>query len=533
MAGCTIFDLNPAQATGAGTTLHAGSIEVTADRLAPRRRWLLGLLSCFLPLVLQAAEPPAKGAEFSRATVVDLARELSQQPFQPLPQAPERLTNLGYDDYRKINFQQDEAVWGAAPTLFSIQLFAPGFLYKDLVDIDVVENGRSRPLTVRETSFRVPDPELGSLLAEVGKYAGMRLHYPLNREDYDDEFLVFQGASFFRGVSKGQLYGLSARGLAIDVAEPTGEEHPVFRRFWIERPAAGQRAMVVHALLDSPRVAGAYRFGIYPGDPLRMDVEATLFPRETLAHVGLAPLTSMFMHGPADQGDGRDYRPAVHDSEGLAIKRGNGERLWRPLTNPRTLQANGFLDQNPRGFGLIQRSRDFADFEDLEARYERRPSAWVQPLGDWGEGQVQLIEIPSDSEANDNMVAYWRPKNGLPAGSPYRFSYRLTWPDDAPASPGVAPVVRSAGGHKLFSDHREVMIDWAGIEDGDDLEVEATSSKGSVIETNLQGNPDIAGVRAFIAFDPGDATVTELRVTLRRDGEQAGETWLYRWLDEQ
>lgn len=499
----------------------------------------LWLLATFLPdcqatARALASEPAEKGSgtPFTRQQVIDLARELAQKPFKPLPQAPAQLADMDYSAYRRINYQQDAAVWGDSPTRFSIQLFAPGFLYRDLVDIDIVENGRARPLEVDKNSFRVPDPALAELLAKVGKYAGFRLHYPLNREDYADEFLVFQGASFFRGVSRGQLYGLSARGLAIDVAESGGEEHPIFRRFWIERPANKQESMVVHALLDSKRVAGAFRFGIYPGSPLRMDVDATLFPRERLPHVGLAPLTSMFMHGPADPGDEPDYRPAVHDSSGLAVERGNGERLWRPLVNPHNLQISAFMDQAPRGFGLIQRRRDFDHYQDLEANYHRRPSAWVEPLGDWGPGQVQLVEIPSDSEANDNIVAYWRPRDGLPADTPFHYAYRLTWPDDAPGDQNAARVVRSAGGNKLFSDHREIVIDWAGTPPTDSLTVEASISSGEIIETTLQANPAINGTRVFLAFDPAEADSAEMRVVLKQRNEPVGETWLYRWRDD-
>ncbi|MEM9312984.1 MAG: glucan biosynthesis protein G [Pseudomonadota bacterium] len=494
----------------------------------------LGLAS---DLAIAAADSTAEenaGAEpFSRQLVVDMARRLAGRPFEPLPQAPERLRALDYSQYRQINYQQDAAVWGNTPTLFSLQLFAPGFLYRDLVDIDIVENGRSRSLKISSDSFRVPEPELGQLLAEVGRYAGMRLHYPINREDYADEFLVFQGASFLRGVSAGQLYGLSARGLAIDVADASGEEHPIFRHFWVERPSSSQHAMVIHALLDSPRISGAYRFGIYPGDPTRIDVDATLFPRENLPHVGLGPLTSMFMHGPADPSDILDYRPAVHDSHGLAIVRGNGEQLWRPLMNPKTLQISAFIDENPRGFGLIQRDRDFADYQDLEARYHRRPSAWVQPLGDWGRGEVRLVEIPSDSEANDNVVAYWRPERGLKADEEYRFAYRLTWPNDVPGLSRFSRVARSAGGLKLFSDHKEVMIDWSETGAVENLSLEASVNNGRIVDTNLQKNGYVNGARAFVSFDPGDADAAELRVVLRRGGEAAGETWLYRWLRDE
>lgn len=477
-----------------------------------------------------AATDDKAGQPFSRERVIELARAAAKAPFRPLPQAPERLRQLDYAEYRRINFRPEAALWGNSPGRFSVQLFAPGFLYRDLVTIDVVEKGRAYPLRVAEDAFRVPDPALGRLLAEVGRFTGLRLHYPLNREDYADEFLVFQGASYFRGVSHGQLYGLSARGLAIDTAAPAGEEYPVFRHFWIERPAASDDAIVMHALLDSDRVAGAYRFGIYPGDPLRMDVDVTLIPRERLSHVGLAPFSSMFMFGPADPPETPDYRPAVHDSGGLAMERGNGERLWRPLVNPSALQVSAFMDERPRGFGLIQRSRDFAHFQDLEARYHRRPSAWVEPQGDWGPGHVELVEIPSDSEANDNIVAYWRPRDGLSAGQSYRYRYRLSWPDDAPGLNAMARVVRTAGGHKLFSDRRELMIDWAGTGGVEGVAVEASTSHGRILETTLQSHPMIEGARVFLTFDPGDEQMAEMRVSLVRNGDRIGETWLYRWL---
>lgn len=474
-----------------------------------------------------------QGQAFNHDTVIELARELATKPFQEPAKAPEGLTKLDYSTYRKINYQQEAAIWENSPTRFSIQLFAPGFLYKDLVDINVVENGKSYPVKISDSSFRVPDSAIGKLLVEVGKYAGMRLHYPVNRPDYKDEFVVFQGASYFRAVSKGQHYGLSSRGLAIDVAQPTGEEYPLFKHFWIERPSIHQAAIVVHALLDSKSVTGAYRFGIYPGSPTRIDVDSILFPRRDIKHVGLGTLTSMFMHGPLDPANERDYRPAVHDSEAIAMIRGNGERVWRPLTNPQTLQVSGFMDENPKGFGLIQRHRDFAYYQDLEARYHTRPSAWVKPLNDWGKGQVQLVEIPSNSEANDNIVAYWQPENGLKQGQPYSFSYRLTWPDDIPPADNKVRIVRSAGGQKLFDDNhnREVVIDYSHLssEDINQIKVDVRTSKGHIVESRIEPNPEINGARVFITFDPQDADLAELRVQLKRDDKPVAATWLYRW----
>ena len=472
-----------------------------------------------------------EGQPFSHDTVIQLARTLSHQPFKEPEKAPKVLTDLDYSTYRKINYQRDAAIWGKSPTKFRIQLFAPGYLFKELVDIDVVENGQAFPIQISESSFSVPYESLGETLAQLGKYAGVRLHYPINRNEYKDEFIVFQGASYFRGVSKGQLYGLSARGLAVDVAQPSGEEHALFRRFWIERPSVEQKAIVVHALLDSASVTGAYRFGIYPGSPTRIDVDVTLFPRRDIEHVGLAPLTSMYKHGPMDPSDKPDYRPAVHDSDALVMIRGNGERLWRPLNNPLSLQASAFVDENPRGFGLIQSHRRFDHFQDLEAKYHRRPSAWIEPLGDWGKGQVELFEIPSDSEANDNIVAYWRPAQGLTKGRPYSYSYRLTWPDHAPLQAAKGRIVRSASGLKLFDDKKEIVVDYSNLKADEikDIKVEAGISKGRILESRIEPNPEINGARVFVVFDPEDADVAELRVELKREGEPIAPTWLYRW----
>nr|WP_321397173.1 glucan biosynthesis protein G [uncultured Desulfobacter sp.] len=474
------------------------------------------------------------GKPFSRGAVVEIARKLSQAPFIEPQKIPEALAKIDYSTYRKINFQQNAAIWGGTPTPFSIQLFAPGFLYKELIDIEVVENGQSFPVELSESSFKVPDESIGKMLTEVGKYAGLRLHYPINRNDYNDEFIVFQGASYFRGISKGQVYGLSARGLAINVANPKGEEYPLFKSFWIERPSKHQKAIVVHALLDSKSVAGAYRFGIYPGAPTRMDVNVILFPRYDVLHVGLAPLTSMFMHGGIDQSDTADYRPAVHDSEALLMENGNGEKIWRPLNNPRKLQESAFMGENPKGFGLIQRHRQFDYYQDLEAKYHFRPSAWIEPSGDWGKGQIELFEIPSDSESNDNIVAYWKPAEGLKKSQPFAYSYRLTWPDSIPITMEKVSVVRTSGGRKLSTDKNEIVIDYSSLkaDDLNSIKIDASISRGAVLESRIEPNPNIDGARVFVTFDPKDADVAELRVQLRQNDEPVGMTWLYRFTSQ-
>ncbi len=468
---------------------------------------------------------------FSRQIVIDEAEALSKSSFVRPKSVPESLKNLDYDTYRQIRYRKNEAIWAKSRTPFNIELFAPGFLYTDLIDILIVENRVARPLKVDNESFEVPDPALSERLVKAGKFAGFRLHYPLNTEAYRDEFTLFQGASYFRAVSKGQIYGLSARGLALNVGMPAGEEFPVFRKYWIERPDAAANAIVIHALLDSKSVTGAFRFGIYPGDTTRMEVSASLFPRKDLDNVGLAPLTSMYMFSALDESDVPDYRPSVHDSDGLGILRGNDESLWRPLANPRSLQFSAFSDTNTKGYGLIQRSRKFEAYQDLEANYEKRPSSWVEPIGDWGEGAVELVEIPSDSEGNDNVVAFWRPKNPLPANQRFDYSYRLTWPNDTPSRDIKPRVIRSALGQKLKSPFQEFVIDYAGEQrvNFEELRVDSSASGGRIIESRFQPSDLIKGGRVFLTFDPEGEDMIEFRVQLKNGDESLGETWLYRW----
>ncbi|MCG9963617.1 glucan biosynthesis protein G [Shewanella cutis] len=471
-----------------------------------------------------------KAKPFTHDTVVEYAHQLAQKPFKEARKAPKELIELDYATYSKINYQANAAIWGGTPTKFSVQLFAPGFLYKNLVDIDVVENGQALPIELTESSFNVPNDTIEKLLTQVGQYAGVRLHYPINDDEIKDEFVMFQGASYFRVLSKGQTYGLSNRGLAIDVAQPKGEEYPLFKRFWIERPSKYQTAIVVHALLDSQSVTGAYRFGIYPGAPTRVDVDVTLFPRRDIAHVGLAPLTSMFLYGGLDTPDKPDYRPAVHNSEGLQIDRGNGERLWRPLNNPNKLQISAFGDEDIKGFGLIQRHRNFDYYQDLNANYQQRPSAWIEPLNDWGKGQLILLEIPSSAETNDNIVAYWEPQGGLKQSEPYRYSYRITAANDSPSFTSKARVIRGSKGQKQVKG-KELLIDYSNIkpQDIEKIVIDASINKGKILSSRIVARPDINGARVFITFDPESTNVAELRIQLRKDEKPVAATWLYRW----
>ncbi len=357
----------------------------------------------------------------------------------------------------------------------------------------------------------------------------------MNWADYYDEVCAFLGASYFRAVAKGQGYGLSARGLAIKTANSAGEEFPVFRAFWIEKPAPGSTSIVVHALLDSPSASGAFRFTIRPGQTTVFDTEMALYPRLDIAQPGIAPLTSMFFFDANDRAGYDDYRAAVHDSNGLLLATGRDEQLWRPLNNPRDLQFSSFTDDNPRGFGLMQRKRSFFDYQDLEARYEKRPSLWVEPIGNWGPGAVDLVEIPSSREVNDNIVAFWRPHDTLKAKGEYLMNYRLHWCWSAPGASGkVAEIAQTRCGLSWDQKRRLFVIDAAGpplkqLPAATTPTLDATADGAQLQNLVAQPNPDLGGWRMSFELAPVHGKAVELHARLLADGQPITETWMYRW----
>jgi glucans biosynthesis protein len=510
-----------------------------------RRRDFLKVLRAasvvaWLPITrhIEGPLPVAVAADaktFSAAEVLKQARALAAEKFvRPKIDLPKALQELSYDQYREIRFKPERAIWSSEGLPFLVELLHRGFLYKEPVAIYLVADGQARRMAYAPDLFTfgpgISLPSEGS----VTDFAGFRLRAPFNGSKAYHEFAVFQGASYFRAVAKGQAYGISARGLALNTGTAEGEEFPFFRAFWIERTAAQASAIVVHALLDSDSTTGAYRLTIRAGDPTVMDVEMTLYPRIELKQGGLAPLTSMFFFGPNDHTGVDDFRPAVHDSDGLAIWNGRGEWLWRPLTNPETLQVSAFTDNNPRGFGLLQRHRGFGDYQDLEAHYERRPSLWVEAIGDWGGGVVQLIEIPSKSEGNDNIVAFWSPGQPIPAQAEYRFTYRLHWCWTSPAIPSKATTAETRIGAGPDKGTRRFIIDFVGGRLGElkpdaPVEPEVTTSAGNVQHLVAQSNPATSGWRVGFVIAPGDVAVAELRCTLKLADELLSEVWSYRW----
>lgn len=498
-----------------------------------RRVLLAGLVASAAPPAWPAEDLITAETPFSTEWLWDHARKLAQQDYQAKPLIPAAWQELSFEDFNKIQFDPQQGIWIDEDRPLTMDLFTAGLYTKRPATINIVEDGIAKTLGYDLSLFEIRGDLTDLPVDDTMGYSGFRLRTTLNTPDRFDEFIVFQGASYFRAVAKGQGYGLSARGLALRTGDPDGEEFPDFTDFWVEAAAPGDTVFTVHALLDSPSTTGAYSFRTTTGDMTRVEVTATLFPRVDLNHVGLGTLTSMFLFDETNRSRFEDFRPGVHDSDGLLMWNGEGERIWRPLANPKQLEISVFLDENPRGFGLMQRTRDPEKFADLEAYYERRPSLWIIPDGDWGAGTVELVEIPTDKEIYDNIVAYWRPSEPMPAGSEYSFGYAMEWGGQATGLPDLPRVLNTRIGKGSDQTNTIVAIDFANHalfgEDLSEIQAVITADAGQVSEGVLQRNPGTEGVRLAFQLSPQEATRIELRAQLAKGDTPISEVWLYRW----
>ncbi|GAC1668848.1 MAG: glucan biosynthesis protein G [Steroidobacteraceae bacterium] len=482
------------------------------------------------PAAAPASDTPAT-YPFSYDTLLMDAKRRAAVAYAPQHnRLPAGLDKLSPEQYRSIRFNPDAAIWREAQLPFRVDLLRAGYNLQTAVTISTVENGVAQDVVATPAMFEMES----ALPAQLGKaplpLSGFRIRSRINSKKVWDEFLVFQGASYFRAVAKNLLYGLSARGLAINTAEPAGEEFPAFTHFWIERPGANATSIVIYALLESESMTGAYRITAQPGTDTLTDVDLTLFARTEVRVTGIAPLTSMFLFDETNRGHLDDYRPEVHDSDGLQIESQSGEHIFRQLANPIKLQVSTFTTQQPRGFGLVQRSRQQSDFQDFDAQYERRPSAWVEPQGDWGAGAVELVEIPSGRESNDNIVTFWRIAQPLAPGRPAHFAYRIVWSAERALPKSLGKVIATRSGASVDGKRRVFLLDFIGAgEKVDGLRLDLSTSAGRISNATVMTNSALHGLRASFEMDPRDAALIELRLRIMRGDRPVTETWLYRW----
>lgn len=547
----------PVGDTGAATRMPSATAE---SEIAPVRRGAgrvgrRAVVACGAACAALAALPRmagaqdgAAGAPFSFDLLTETMRTLAAARHVPPPRPDSAFAALGYDDWRLVQFRPERARWDTTGSDWRVQAFPLGWLYAEPVSLFEVSDGIARPMPFGIEDFRLNNDLSLRMPADAALpgIAGFRLHFPLNRPDVLDEVVAFVGASYFRALGRGSQYGASARGIAVDTATDAPEEFPRFAAFWLERPAPGAEAVTVHAALEGPSLTGAYRFVIRPGAATEMDVTARLFFRDDIGELGIAPLTSMFLFAEKNRGAFDDYRPNVHDSNGLRIERSDGDVLWRPLNNPPVLAGSYFAETAPRAFGLCQRDRDFGNFQDPEARYERRPSVEVRPLGDWGAGAVRLVEIPTDLEVHDNIVAFWVPAEPARAGEAREFAYRLRW-GDLPPDPGgtLAHVheTRSGRGGATAEDGaagvRKFVIDFRG---GllDALPADAAVSPvagaggGAIVSVTCQRVAEAGVWRLVLDVRPeAGARVIELSAHLAGFGRKLTEIWLHQWVRDE
>jgi periplasmic glucans biosynthesis protein len=484
-----------------------------------------------------AQTPAAAAAPFSSSTALDTAKALAAKPFSALAvDLPGPLSSLSYDAFVAIRAKPEGLIWAQDPSGFIIEPLHRGFVFTTPMQINLVEDGLSRRLGYDASKFVFGGINLSQPPVDLD-FSGFRV---LQRQDDGGlrELAVFQGASFFRSSAPGQNPGVTTRGLSIRLADGRGEEFPFFRAVWIEKTTLAANALTIYALLDSESVAGAYRFTIRPGEATIVDTECSLVPRAAIDNFGLATMSATSLFTPLDRRGVDDLREAAAEVSGLQMLSGAGEWVFRPVSNRNALQISEFVDENPKGFGFLQRRREFEDFFDEAQHWERRPSLWIEPIGDWGLGSVELVEIPSDSENAQNMIAFWRSKKPLVKGQQADFAYRQFWCWTPPISPPMAMAMSARGGRGASSRQRRFQIEFRSDALADvfadparasGLKANLSASPGKVVNSRLFPSADRKSCRVQFDIDLGGETASELRLTLESQGAPLSETWLFRW----
>jgi len=476
-------------------------------------------------------------------SIVDAARTSATESYEQDDHGlNSKLKEVDYTTYRSIRFKPEQSLWHGEND-YELQFFHPGFLYEYPVTIHTIgESNKPERLAFNSDMFNYDGSASGlaGLTDEKSGFAGFRVHYPIKNEEYKDEFAVFLGASYFRLVGKNQVYGISARGLAIDTALAKGEEFPHFTEFWIIEPSKG-KPITIYARLESPSVAGAYKFVIQPDIDTSVKVESWLFARDDVNKLGIAPFTSMFLYGENTEKRHDDYRPEVHDSDGVLMVTHADEEIWRPLTNPARLQVTSLSDANPKGFGMLQRDGKWDNYLDAEANYHLRPGLWVTPEAGFEKGRLEVVEIPTKSEIHDNIVAFWTPEKPFKAGESLYFAYELKTVEQNPFVSELASVVRTRQGKAVLpgdefkddalSTTRQFSVDFSAPSDiafdNESMKLVVQGTNGTISQQRLYPVADGQEWRATFFVKPKEKQTVDMRAYIEKDGKRVSEVWNY------
>ncbi len=499
----------------------------------------------------QDADAQADRRRFGFNDVAGRAQRLAANPFDAsVPQLPQVFDGMDWDKWRQIRFRPEKALLRGGGSRFSLQTFHLGYLFGRPVTVNVGREGIFVPVPYSTDLFDYGSLKLPRRLPIDLGFAGFRVHYPLNDPKENDELISFVGSSYFRWLGREQKYGLSARGLAINTGKlDNNEEFPFFREFWVDaHDAKSSDHLTIYALLDSPSVAGAYQFEVKPGLHSSVEVAARLFARRTIDRLGIAPLTSMYFRGENDRhmNDRNKYdefRPELHDSDGLLMQMAGGEWVWRPLKNPQIQEVQRFEAKGLKGFGLMQRDRRFESYQDVDLNYEQRPSYWIEPTSDWGGGVVELIELATKDETADNIVAAFVPHAPLEAGKELSLSYRMrslgagldlhSLGNVVSTFSAPARALGSAEAERALA--RRLIVDFAGgdldyfLNDPGLVQVETTTQSASVLRKFVAPNQAIKGLRVMLDVQFEKDKVGIVGAVLRSAARPLTETWTYAW----
>jgi glucans biosynthesis protein len=508
------------------------------------------LLAIFMCVHAAFALPRLEAVHVTLDYVAKKAEARAHKPFRsPRADLPPFLTKLTYDDYKQIAFRDDRALWADEHLPFRVEFFHLGYIYQEPVHINEFTPTHVQPVRFVPDFFDYRSLRLPAEIPANTGYAGFKVLNQLNTPGKWDELGAFQGASYYRLLGQGQVYGLSARGLALDCGEDgRPEEFPIFTDWWLGKPPQDDDALLLYAIIDSVSCTGAYEFLIHPGATTVAEVEAVLYFRDRpnilaadahkkpLNTIGLAPLTSMYWIGAASERKFDDYRPEVHDSDGLLMHLESEEKVWRPLVNGNALRHQIFPANNIRGFGLLQRDRKFDHYQDLFHSYENVPSCWIAPHGNWGEGNVHLVELSTQYEGLDNVVAFWDPKTKPAPFQPMRFGYTLYWTRETDMALSTNEVVSTrVGADPRVGGQRQFVIDfnlpkYTNENDAPTLAA-SCSENGTIAVSQIFRDKTDKTWRVILDMmpKPSQHDPVDLRCSLKKGNETVSETWTYHW----